>query len=299
MKKSIYWAGIIILAAVVVAAVLIGHKSKAPPGEALAWVDEEAITVDEFRREWINNISSPQNFPPDTMEKFLNDMIVERLFLKEARRRGMDEDTRFEQEVENYREQLLVEALLNLEVLSVPRPTQSEIEQYWEEHRSDFSVPELVRISHIVVKTDEGQDEDSGEEKIQAVSSRLKEGEDFSNLASEVSEDNSSFRGGDLGYFPAGRLAPELEEVAWKLEVGEISDPVKTRYGYHIIKVTDKKEPRDKTMEEAQREVIAKILAEKRKNKFTALEAELRADSTIRIDQGVLGRLEKESGKRP
>ena len=299
MKKSIYWAGIIIAAAVVIAAILIGQVKKVPAGEALAWVNEETITVDEFKKEWRRNISAPEGFPPDSMEKLLNDMIVEKLFLKEARRRGMEKDPRFEEEAENYREQLLVEALLNMEVLSVPRPPQPAIEEYWKEHRADFAVPRLIRISHIVIKANEGEGDDEAEERIQAVSGRLEKGEDFSRLASEVSEDNSSFRGGDLGYFPPGRLAPELEGGAWELEVGEISGPIKTRYGYHIIKVTDKKEPRDKTLEEARREVIAKILAEKRKNRFAALETELRAGSTVQIDQEALNRLQMELGRRP
>ncbi|RPK12423.1 peptidylprolyl isomerase [Priestia endophytica] len=112
--------------------------------------------------------------------------------------------------------------------------------------------PEL-KASHILVKD---------EKTAQEVEKRLKDGEDFAKLAKEYSQDGSAQSGGDLGYFKSGQMVAEFEEAAQKLKVGEISDPVKTQYGYHIIKLTDKKEVPsfDKMKDELEQEVkLSKI----------------------------------------
>jgi foldase protein PrsA len=112
--------------------------------------------------------------------------------------------------------------------------------------------PEL-KASHILVKD---------EKTAQEVEKKLKDGEDFAKLAKEYSQDGSAQSGGDLGYFKSGQMVAEFEEAAQKLKVGEISDPVKTQYGYHIIKLTDKKEVPsfDKMKDEPEQEVkLSKI----------------------------------------
>ncbi|KYG31093.1 peptidylprolyl isomerase [Priestia endophytica] len=112
--------------------------------------------------------------------------------------------------------------------------------------------PEL-KASHILVKD---------EKTAQEVEKKLKDGEDFAKLAKEYSQDGSAQSGGDLGYFKSGQMVAEFEEAAQKLKVGEISDPVKTQYGYHIIKLTDKKEVPsfDKMKDELEQEVkLSKI----------------------------------------
>lgn len=112
--------------------------------------------------------------------------------------------------------------------------TDEELETYFEENKDTFTQAEQIQASHILV-----EDEVTANE----VAAKLAEGEDFAELAKEYSTDTSNAEtGGDLGYFGKGEMVAEFEEVAFAMEIDEISDPVKTEYGYHIIKVVDKKE---------------------------------------------------------
>ncbi|QXM07406.1 peptidylprolyl isomerase [Crassaminicella indica] len=110
--------------------------------------------------------------------------------------------------------------------------TDEKLKKYYDEHKEEYKDIQ-VRASHILVDQ---------EEKAKELLKRVKNGEDFAKLAKENSKCSSSKKGGDLGYFGRGKMLPEFEKAAFSLKVGEISDIVKTEYGYHIIKVTDRKE---------------------------------------------------------
>ncbi|MBS2771736.1 peptidylprolyl isomerase [Anoxybacillus rupiensis] len=105
--------------------------------------------------------------------------------------------------------------------------TEKELKQYYDQYKPE------IRASHILVKD---------EKTAQEVKAKLDKGEDFAKLAKEYSQDTGSAQnGGDLGWFGTGKMVKEFEDAAYALKVGEISQPIKTEYGYHIIKVTDKK----------------------------------------------------------
>lgn len=114
------------------------------------------------------------------------------------------------------------------------RVTEKEIKDFFERNKSQLGTPEQIRCRHILVKTKEQADD---------LLISLKAGADFSIMAKAKSEDPASReRGGDIGFFSKGMLLPEFEDAAFKLKVGEISEPVKTKLGYHIIKLEEKKE---------------------------------------------------------
>lgn len=113
--------------------------------------------------------------------------------------------------------------------------TDADIQAYADENKDAIAAQKKVRASHILVKTKEEAD---------AISADLKDGKDFAELAKAKSTDTgSAANGGDLNFFGPGQMVPEFEKAAFKLKKDEISEPVKSEFGYHIIKVTDIQEP--------------------------------------------------------
>lgn len=140
--------------------------------------------------------------------------------------------------------------------------SDQQIRDYYEERMSAFKEEKQVKVRHILFKL--AQDASEGEEKkvrerALSVLKKARDGEDFANLAKAYSEDPSKEQGGDLGYFSSGEMVKPFEDTAFKMKKGEISDPVRTPFGYHIIKVEEIKEARAKSLEDV-REQIAKLL---------------------------------------
>jgi peptidyl-prolyl cis-trans isomerase C len=119
-----------------------------------------------------------------------------------------------------------------------------ESKAYYESNPDLFKEPEQVQASHILIKVDSKTDDAQKAEarnKIEKIQKRLQKGEDFAALAKEFSQCPSNAKGGDLGYFRRGQMVPPFEQAAFGLKPGTISDIVETNFGYHLIKVIDKK----------------------------------------------------------
>jgi peptidyl-prolyl cis-trans isomerase D len=122
--------------------------------------------------------------------------------------------------------------------IKVPR---EDVERYYNEHLGQYTTPEQIRASHILLKT-EGKNDADVRAKAEGILKEVKAGGDFAALAKKYSEDDSNAsQGGDLDYFSRGRMVPEFEAAAFALAPGQVSDLVKTQFGYHIIKLTDRK----------------------------------------------------------
>jgi peptidyl-prolyl cis-trans isomerase C len=122
---------------------------------------------------------------------------------------------------------------------------EKAISEYYKNNQSQFVESESVNASHILVKVDKNAGKevrDAAKKKIDDLLKKIKKGEDFSKLAKENSDDSASGKnGGDLGFFKKGDMVPPFEKAAFSLNKGEISDVVETDFGYHIIKISDKK----------------------------------------------------------
>ncbi len=144
--------------------------------------------------------------------------------------------------------------------------SEEEIQSYYHSYQSEFEKPEQVSARHILIAVDENAslaEQEQAREHIERLAARLDQGDDFGDLAREHSHCPSAQEGGDLGTFGRGRMVSAFDEAAFALSPGEISRPVQTRFGWHLIKVEDYIEARTRDLEEVKDEIRLKIGREK------------------------------------
>ena len=162
--------------------------------------------------------------------------------------------------------------------------TEDETKQYYDTHPDAFKEAEQVRASHILVKVEKEDGEAkkvAAKEKITAIQKKIKDGQDFAKLARENSDCPSKDEGGDLGYFKKGAMVKEFEDAAFALTPGMISDIVETKFGYHLIKVTDKKEAATISYDNVKGELQAFLKNQKQSKEISTLLETLRKDAKI------------------
>ncbi len=141
--------------------------------------------------------------------------------------------------------------------------TPQEVEQRYKDNQQMYSTPEQIRASHILFKT-EGKDDADVKKLAESVLAKAKAGADFAALAKQYSDDDSNKNnGGDLDYFGHGTMVKEFDDAAWALQPGQISDLVKTQFGYHIIKLVDKKPATTRTLDQVRAQLEDQIRLEK------------------------------------
>jgi len=154
--------------------------------------------------------------------------------------------------------------------------SEDEVKTYYDENRADFSSPETVEARHILIKVNKDADEaavEAARRRAQAIYERAVKGEDFAKLAKEFSEGPSRNQGGYLGTFARGKMVKPFEEKAFALKSGEISEPVRTDFGWHIIKVEKHNPAHTLTLEEAQNRIRG-LLTDKKARALALEDAE-------------------------
>ncbi len=166
--------------------------------------------------------------------------------------------------------------------------TEEDARQYYQENQQQFEIPGQVRASHILIKPDTSDPnvepaaaEAAARAKAEDLLEQIKNGADFAELAGANSGCPSSARGGDLGFFSRGQMVPDFEETAFALEVGQVSDVVETKFGYHIIKVTDKKEAGTKAFEQVKDDLMEMLTAKKQSELAEQYIESLKAEANI------------------
>jgi peptidyl-prolyl cis-trans isomerase C len=208
-----------------------------------------------------------QQIPPESRREYLTSYLTDMaLVAKAAEGRKLADGEEFKQRLAYYRSKILMDLLLQSEAKAAV--SDAAMHQLYDEAARQMAGQQEVRARHILVKT---------EEEANAVIAELKNGADFAELAKKKSTDPGASEGGDLGYFPKDEMVPEFAEAAFKLEKGQVSEPVHTRFGWHVIKVEDKRERQVPTFEQV-REQLATHLVRKAQ---AELITKLRADAKI------------------
>lgn len=171
--------------------------------------------------------------------------------------------------------------------LTIP---QADIERSYNDNNQQYSSPEQVRASHILLKT-EGKEDAVVKARAEEVLRQAKGGADFGALAKKYSEDESNAsNGGDLDYFGRGRMVPEFDTAVFAMQPGQISDLVKTQYGYHIIKMVDKKAATSKPLEEVRQQITDQLGFERAQTEAADLAQRLEAQIKKPADLDTVGK---------
>ncbi|MCU5146831.1 peptidylprolyl isomerase PrsA [Bacillus cereus] len=194
-------------------------------------------------------------------KQVLNNMVMEKVLIKNYKVEDKDVDKKFDEMKKQYGDQfdtLLKQQGIKEETIKTGVRAQLAQEKAIEKTITDKELKENykpeIKASHILVKD---------EATAKKVKEELGQGKSFEELAKQYSEDTGSKeKGGDLGYFTAGKMVKEFEDAAYKLKKDEVSEPVKSQFGYHIIKVTDIKEP-EKSFEQSKADIKKEIVQKK------------------------------------
>jgi len=171
--------------------------------------------------------------------------------------------------------------------------TPTEVQSYYNGNITQYQTPEQVRASHILLNT-AGKDEAAVRKQAEDILQQVKAGADFAELAKKYSEDEGSKpNGGDLDYFSRGRMVPEFEAAAFALEVGQVSDIVKSQFGFHIIKVIDKKPAVTRSLDEVRPQIEEQLKRQRADQQIATRATELAAGISTSAD---LDRVARENG---
>ena len=206
----------------------------------------------------------------------------EQAFSTALKQRGMD-PRQFEQDTRN---DITVNKLMQAEASTATLVGEQDAKEFYDKNPDKFKQPEQVRASHIFKRIPPGSDA-AAKQKIRAslepVLKQVKAGGDFAELAKKNSEDGSAPAGGDLNYFGPGQMVPEFEKVAFAMKPGETSDIVESQFGYHIIKVTDRRPGRAVPFPEVKEQIANFLKQQRQQEKANALIEQLKAKSRIEI----------------
>jgi len=247
-------------------------------GDTVARVDASRLSVEEFYASIPGELLAVMSL--EDQEEALRSWVKTELFYREGLRRGLRDDEALARRLEAVERELVAEACIERELADVPGVTEDEARAYFDQHRSDYAIQ--VRLAHILVR--------SLPEATRALES-IRSGTPFETVSSTSSIDQTASLGGDLGYMRRGEMIHELEEIAFQLKVGDVSDVIPSSYGYHIIKVLDRHPGAGQPSFESKRAAVMNFLTSaRRRAAFDDLLARLESRAVVVVDTARLHR---------
>lgn len=288
--------------------------------EVVARVNGEDVKKADFER-MIRTIEGragqpiPAEHRDEILRNALDQLVVYTLLAQESKARGIKvDDTEVNQKVQELRGQfpsqeafdaalktrgmtedslrhdasvdLSVNKLMDAQVAGAAAATDADARDFYDKNPDKFKQEEQIRASHILIHVDQNAPpavRAKAKAQIESILKQARGGADFATLARKYSQDGSAQAGGDLNYFSPGQMVPQFDAVAFKLKVGQISDVVTTEFGYHIIKVTDRKPARTVPFDEAKPQIMQFLTEQKKQQHADAYIDTLKKKSKIEI----------------
>lgn len=201
-------------------------------------------------------------------KQLLDDLVNQELFYMEAKENELHNDEEFKKELQRVQENMLKQYAIN-KVLTSISLTEEEKKAFFDSNKDKFHKPETATAKHILVETEEQANDLLNKIKANEVS--------FEDAASEHSTCPSKEAGGNLGSFPRGQMVPEFEEAVFNMEKGEVAGPVKTQFGYHLIKLEDLNKGGESEYEEVKNEIERTLMYQKQTEVYSKKLNDLRS----------------------
>ncbi|MEO5897648.1 MAG: peptidylprolyl isomerase [Vicinamibacterales bacterium] len=301
----------------------VAEPAKAVPEqlpEVLARVNGENVTKADFDKLITQmEMSAGQPVPKERRDEIyrsaLDQLVTYTLLSQETRARGIKpDDKQVDQQMQQIRgkfkteeeftkalagrgmtperlrsdmsQEAGIKTMMDAEVAGVAPVTDTEIRDFYEKNPDKFKQPEGVRASHILIPVPQGADQaakKAAKTKADSVLKKVKAGGDFAKLAREHSSDGSAQQGGDLGFFVPGQMVGPFDKAAFSMKPGEISDLVETQYGFHIIKVIEKKDASTVPLEQVTDRVREFLAGQRKQERGQAFINALKGKSKIEV----------------
>jgi len=211
---------------------------------------------------------------PEGRKKSLEYVVNIYVLAEEAEKQGLDKAPDIGKLMDFTQKDLLARIYLDRMGKDLPPPSEQEAKQYFDKFRDQFTTPESVHLHHILVAT---------EKEAKSVLERIKKGEKFAEIAGQVSICPSKSKGGDLDWLPKGSLVPEIEEVAFTVKSGQITGPVKSKFGYHVLFVEDKRPPQESSFDMAKEYIFEQLKFQAQQDNYEKLTDSLRKKMNVQI----------------
>jgi len=242
----------------------------------IAVVNGQDITAEDYQEEAaalspyaVKALEDPKN-----KEKFLENLEDKRLIVQKAESMGLDKDPEMAAKLNRLKDTLLLGEFVKKEILEKANVTDQDVKAYFDQHKADLGA---VRISHILV---------ASQQEAEQILQKLKAGESFGSLAKQYSlDDKTKANGGDLGWVKWQQFgSASLKDAAFKLNPGEVSGIVQSQFGYHIMKVTDKKPAVDSDFVKLKDALKEQVAEKKKEDLFETYVKDLRSKAKITLN---------------
>ena len=294
-SSTVHWiraAGVLLLAALASAG--CRGKGGAPEtepatasgdtGEVVATYKGHKLMSDRVAQEFERLPAPSRSYltSPERKRQFIDNLVMTDLLFDEGQKAGYDKDPEIDRQVTDLRKRLVVQRVMR-QYQTPPTIDDEQARAHYDQNPTLYSTTQ-IHASHILVKD---------EETARAILAEVKANpEKFADIAREKSTDAVSARkGGDLGTFGPGRMVPDFERVAFALKPGEMSDVVKTQYGYHIILINERKEGEQKPFDQVKEQIRATLRNRGMQDQVQGHFDQLKKDADLKVDEEALARL--------
>lgn len=243
--------------------------------KVVAIVNGKEITQDNVMR-FLNDLGpqvAMQFQSPEGMKKVIEELVNQELLFLEAKENKLDEQDEFTKLLDETKATLLKSYALG-KLIENEVASNEDIKAYYEENKEKFTKDATVEAKHILVEE---------EEMASKIADEINEGLSFEDAARKYSTCPSKEQGGNLGEFGRGQMVPEFEDAAFEMEVNSISGPVKTQFGFHLIKLLGKNESSIKSFEEVETEIAQQLTRMKQQDIYLGKINELKGKYTVEV----------------